>query len=88
MGPGKPLEQQEFPIPKILEPGALLVKTGMATVCGSDVHTWKGRRPFPTPSMKNQPLKRAAASRASGVNPCPTPAKNSGESSDNSLNHS
>ncbi len=51
MGVGKPLELREFPVPDKLEPGAILVKISLATVCGSDMHTWKGRRPFPTPSV-------------------------------------
>jgi putative phosphonate catabolism associated alcohol dehydrogenase len=51
MGAGKPLELREFPVPDKLEAGAILVKTTLATVCGSDMHTWKGRRDFPTPSI-------------------------------------
>ncbi len=51
MGVGKPLELREFPLPEKLEPGAILVKTTMATVCGSDYHSWRGRRPFPTPAV-------------------------------------
>jgi len=50
-GAGKPLESRKFPVPDTLEPGAILVKTALATACGSDMHTWKGRRPFPTPSV-------------------------------------
>lgn len=50
-GANKPLEMAEFPLPEELEPGAILVKTTLATVCGSDMHTWKGRRPFPTPAV-------------------------------------
>ena len=50
-GVGKPLEEREFPLPAELESGAILVKTTMATVCGSDMHTWRGRRPFPTPAV-------------------------------------
>jgi putative phosphonate catabolism associated alcohol dehydrogenase len=50
-GVGKPLEMAEFPLPEKLEPGALLVKTSIATVCGSDMHSWRGRRPFPVPSV-------------------------------------
>ncbi|MCK4825356.1 zinc-binding dehydrogenase, partial [bacterium] len=68
MGPGKPLEQREFPIPEILEPGALLVKTRMATVCGSDVHTWKGRRPFPTPSILGHEIVGIIYEMGEGVN--------------------
>ena len=51
MGAGNPLEERTFPLPDDIEPGALLVKTTMATVCGSDMHTWRGRRPFPVPSV-------------------------------------
>ena len=36
-----PLALREFPIPK-LEPGAALVRTEMAGICGTDVHLWKG----------------------------------------------
>ena len=50
-GVGEPLEEAEFPLPEELEPGAVLVRTSIATVCGSDMHSWRGRRPFPTPSV-------------------------------------
>lgn len=33
---------QDVPLPEKLEPGALLVRTEVATLCGSDVHQWKG----------------------------------------------
>ncbi len=51
MGVGRPLEMREFPLPDRLEPGAVLVRTSLATVCGSDMHSWRGRRPFPTPAV-------------------------------------
>ena len=51
VGVGEPLEAREYPLPDRLEPEAILVKTRMATVCGSDMHSWRGRRPFPTPSV-------------------------------------
>ena len=51
MGVGKPLELHEFPLPDKLEDGAVLVKTTMATVCGSNMHSWRGRRPFPAPAV-------------------------------------
>jgi threonine dehydrogenase-like Zn-dependent dehydrogenase len=38
---GCPLEIVEVSIPDRLEPGALLVKTDAATVCGTDVHVWQ-----------------------------------------------
>lgn len=39
---GKPLEIREVPIPGSLEPGAILVKIEVASICGSDVHLWQG----------------------------------------------
>lgn len=40
--PGKPIEIRERPEPE-LEPGAILLKTIAAEVCGTDVHLWHGR---------------------------------------------
>ena len=37
----QPFELREVPLPDP-EPGALLVRTELATVCGSDVHIWEG----------------------------------------------
>ena len=41
IGPGK-VECQEFPYPKHLEPGALIVKVEMAGICGTDKHAFDG----------------------------------------------
>lgn len=43
--PGNPLEIREVPVPQELEPGAILVKTTMATICASDVHVRAGKIP-------------------------------------------
>lgn len=40
-GLGQPFEIQEFPVPDP-EPGAILVRITMATICGSDLHMWRG----------------------------------------------
>ena len=40
--PGQPVEVRRFPEPE-LEPGAVLLKTLAAEVCGTDVHLWHGR---------------------------------------------
>jgi L-iditol 2-dehydrogenase len=40
---GQPLELVEVPVPAELESGALLVRTAVTTVCGTDVHMWQGR---------------------------------------------
>lgn len=42
VGFNKDLEIGDVKIPETLEPGAVLVKTNMATVCASDVHMWEG----------------------------------------------
>jgi D-arabinose 1-dehydrogenase-like Zn-dependent alcohol dehydrogenase len=41
---GKPIEIRELPVPQEteLEPGSLLVRVDVASVCGSDVHQWDG----------------------------------------------
>jgi D-arabinose 1-dehydrogenase-like Zn-dependent alcohol dehydrogenase len=50
---GKPLEIRDVPIPGEIEPGAILVRTDRASICGSDVHLWEGamvgRRPIKLP---------------------------------------
>lgn len=38
----EPLEIRDVPIPDNVEPGAILVKTEVASICGSDVHLWQG----------------------------------------------
>lgn len=38
----KPLEIRDIPIPDAIEPGAILVQTEVASICGSDVHLWQG----------------------------------------------
>src|SRR5215216_995497 len=44
-----PLELREYPLPPELEPGAVLVRTEMAGICGTDVHLWKGQLPIALP---------------------------------------
>ena len=40
-GHGKPMVIKEYPVPEP-GPGALVVKTAIANVCGSDLHQWRG----------------------------------------------
>lgn len=47
---GKPMELREVPIPK-LQDQEVLVRVTCCTVCGSDLHTFHGRRSGPTPSV-------------------------------------
>ena len=44
-----PLKLQEYPLPSQLDPGAALVRTEMAGICGTDVHLWKGELPISLP---------------------------------------
>jgi threonine dehydrogenase-like Zn-dependent dehydrogenase len=46
-----PICIEEVPIPKVIEPGALLVKVDTCSVCGTDVHLWQGHlsRPVDLP---------------------------------------
>jgi putative phosphonate catabolism associated alcohol dehydrogenase len=49
-GPGKPFEFRALPLPKLAE-GEVLVAVSLATICGSDLHTFEGRRNEPTPCV-------------------------------------
>jgi threonine dehydrogenase-like Zn-dependent dehydrogenase len=40
-GPGRPFELRAFPLPEPA-PGEVLVRIGAASVCGSDLHMWRG----------------------------------------------
>ncbi|MBI4308612.1 MAG: zinc-binding dehydrogenase [Chloroflexi bacterium] len=45
LGPKRPFEIRPYPLPKV-EPGAILVRVRLCTVCGSDIHIWKGEAPW------------------------------------------
>ena len=49
-GPGEPLRLESFPLPR---PGSsqLLVRVRCSSICGSDLHTYQGRRQTPTPTI-------------------------------------
>src|SRR5690349_9794721 len=44
-----PLELREYPVPERIESGAVLVRTEMAGICGTDVHLWEGQFPLTLP---------------------------------------
>jgi alcohol dehydrogenase len=48
MAAGKDLEIKEYPLPRV-DRGCILVRVTCCTICGSDVHSWMGRRSAPTP---------------------------------------
>src|SRR5689334_21208609 len=41
VGPARPLELMEFPVPAPA-PGAMVVRIARANICGSDLHVWRG----------------------------------------------
>lgn len=45
----EPLVSENFPLPDTLAPGAALVRTTMAGICGTDIHLWKGELPIELP---------------------------------------
>ncbi len=49
LGPGKPFEIRELPLPR-LEPGAILIRVTLANICGSDLHFWRGDAPVTLPA--------------------------------------
>lgn len=46
--PKRGLEIREYPLPQV-DKGCILVKITCCTICGSDLHSWLGRRKVPTP---------------------------------------
>ena len=44
-----PLHLRHYELPTEMEPGAILVRTEMAGICGTDVHLWKGELPIALP---------------------------------------
>lgn len=50
-GPHEPFEAVAFPVPESLEAGEVLVRLKLAAICGSDLHTYTGRRIEPMPSI-------------------------------------
>lgn len=48
LGVGKPFELRAYPLPHVA-PKGLLVKISIASVCGTDLHIWHGRRNAPLP---------------------------------------
>jgi threonine dehydrogenase-like Zn-dependent dehydrogenase len=47
-GPGKPFELREVPLPEV-EPDGILVRVTRASICGSDLHFWRGDAPIRVP---------------------------------------
>jgi len=48
--PNTPFVIQEYPV-RDVQPGEVLVKISMSTICRSDIHSYQGRRPNPCPGI-------------------------------------
>ena len=48
--PNAPFFIREYPL-RTAEPGEVLVRVAMSTICRSDIHSYEGRRPNPTPCI-------------------------------------
>ena len=64
----QPLEVREYPIPDVIETGAIFVKVRMAGVCGTDVHLWKGQLPIPRPLIMGHETVGVVECIGEGVN--------------------
>ena len=62
-----PFEIMKFPLPKV-EPGAILVKIKMTTICGTDIHRWKGEALAPTPTILGHESTGVVYELGDGVN--------------------
>ena len=48
--PNAPFVVREFPLRPVVA-GEVLVRVSMCTICGADVHSYRGRRPNPLPGL-------------------------------------
>ena len=64
--PGAPLEIREYPVSAVAAAMAL-VRITCCTVCGSDLHSWTGRRTAPTPIILGHEIVGEIAALGDGV---------------------
>lgn len=48
---GQPFRLAELALPEVLNAGEVVVEIALATICGSDLHTYSGKRIEPTPCV-------------------------------------
>ena len=65
-GADKPLELTEFPMPEVESKG-VLVKVELASVCGTDLHIWHGKRKAPLPIILGHEAMGSVQSKGDGV---------------------
>ena len=61
-----PLEIWEYPLADV-EKGWILVKIKCCAICGSDLHTWLGTRPSPTPIILGHEIMGEIVEMGAGV---------------------
>ena len=64
--PKQDLELIEYPLPQV-DKGCILVKILCCTICGSDLHTWQGRRESPVPIILGHEIVGEIVSLSQGV---------------------
>ena len=64
--PRHDLEIKAYPLPAVTE-GCILAKVTCCTICGSDVHTWSGRRPSVLPIILGHEIVGTIAEMGAGV---------------------
>jgi alcohol dehydrogenase len=64
--PGAPLTLHTYPVPKA-GAGEILVRVTCCTICGSDLLSWTGRRPAPTPLILGHEIVGEIVALGSGV---------------------
>ena len=65
-GPGRPLRIERVPLTDP-QPGSILARVRMATLCGSDLHTFTGKRVEPTPIVLGHEITGEVAALGQGV---------------------
>lgn len=68
-GPGRPLELARHRAPA-LAPGEVLARVALCTICGSDLHSYFGRRSTPTPTVLGHEILGVVQAMGPGPVPC------------------
>jgi alcohol dehydrogenase len=64
--PRQNLDIQRYPLPAVVR-DCILVKVTCCTICGSDVHTWSGRRDSPVPIILGHEIVGTIAAKGEAV---------------------
>ena len=66
---GRPLELRRYPLPHLAD-GEVLVRITCCTLCGSDIHTYEGRRSTPCPTVLGHEILGCVAELPAGSVVC------------------